>query len=251
MPWVYLTASSARLDQVALGDFDGDGRCDIFMVEGKDWVIASGGNGARRHLSGYDVPFDQLRFGRFNPNVRDHRAGRTLPITDVFRRAPDGQWWVVALGKHDWRVVQSSSFPLSKLRFGDFNGDGITDVLAVEGGHWSVSWSATSPWQTLNAKLSDSVESLIIADVDGNGKDDIVRFKLSGPTSGRLEISWDGRTDWETLTTVGGPLGDLRFFAGRFDGSPGAGILFVDQTRFSRLYTKASRKLAAYGLFAY
>jgi hypothetical protein len=34
----------------------------------------------------------------------------------------------------------------------------------------------------------------------------IVRFKLSGPTSGKLEISWDGRTEWQTLTNVGWPM---------------------------------------------
>ncbi|HET6980824.1 MAG TPA: FG-GAP-like repeat-containing protein [Myxococcaceae bacterium] len=255
MPWTYVAAADKKLEQIALGDFDGDQRCDVLTVEGNDWVITSGGNGVRRHYSGYDVPFEQVRFGRFNPDVRDHRTGRSLPITDAFRRTPDGQWWVVALGQHDWRAIGSSSIPLSQLRFGDFNGDGITDVLAVEGGHWSVSWGATSPWQTLNSRLSDSIESLIIADIDGNGRDDIVRFKPTSPTSGRLEVSWDGRTDWQTLTHVDWPpsatVPDLLLFAGRFDGSPGAGILFVDQTRFARLYTYARGAFVPYSLFAY
>ena len=100
------------------------------------------------------------------------------------------------------RPLASSSFPLDQLHFGDFTGDGITDVLAVEGGRWFLSRSATDHWQTLNRTLSSSLNGVLIADVDGNGIDDVVRFKLTGFTSGRWEVSWDGRTDWQTLKNV-------------------------------------------------
>jgi len=246
MNWVYLNAASETLGQVALGDFDEDGRCDVFAVHGNEWMISSGGTGEWRSLGTYGVPFDQLAFGKFNPDGK----------TDIFRRAPDGQWSVVSPGSHDWRPVESSSFPLAQLHFGDFTGDGITDVLAVEGGHWSISRSATDPWQTLNPKLSSSLDGVLIADVDGNGTDDVVRFKVTGVTSGRWEVSWNGRSDWQTLKNVtwqstNPATPHLHAFAGRFDDSPGGDLLFLDDSRRGRLYSKATDALAVHNLYPY
>jgi FG-GAP-like repeat len=44
MPWAYLNASTARLADVTLADFDGDGRCDV-LVGG---LLSSGGTGPFR-----------------------------------------------------------------------------------------------------------------------------------------------------------------------------------------------------------
>ena len=41
----------------------------------------------------------------------------------------------------------SSGFPMSALRFGDFDGDGVTDVLAKENGRWAISSGAALPWE--------------------------------------------------------------------------------------------------------
>jgi FG-GAP-like repeat len=245
MPWAFVATAPEKIDQVALGDFDNDGRCDVLTVQGKDWVVASGGNGPRRHYSGYDVPLDQVRFGHFpaSTNVRDHRAGHARVVSDAFRRAPDGQWWTVAVGSQNWRKLASSSFPLNQLHLGDFDGDGATDILAVEGGHWSVSWGGSSGWQPLNAKLSDALGAVQIADVDGDGKDDVVR--VSG---GRVQASWGGRSDWVSLTAA---PSDKALAVGRFEGGTAAGVLFADGNRIGQLYTKASGKVAPFSAFAY
>jgi hypothetical protein len=246
MNWVYLNAASETLGQVALGDFDGDGRCDVFAVHGGKWVISSGGTGEWRSLGTYGVPFNQLAFGKFNPDGK----------TDIFRRYPDGQWSVVSPGSHDWRPVASSSFPLGQLHFGDLTGDGITDVLAAEGGHWSISRSASNPWQTLNPTLSSSLDGVLIADVDGNGIDDVVRFRVTGFTSGRWEVSRDGRGDWQTLKNVTWQstyprAPHLHVLAGRFDDSPGADLLFLDDSRLGLLYRTATDALAVHNLYPY
>jgi hypothetical protein len=246
MNWVYLNAASEMLGQVALGDFDGDGRCDVFAVHGGKWVISSGGTGEWRSLGTYGVPFNQLAFGKFNPDGK----------TDIFRRYPDGQWAVVSPGSHDWRSVASSGFPLDQLHFGDFTGDGITDVLAAEGGHWSISRSATDPWHTLNPNLSSNLDGVQIADVDSNGIDDVVRFKVTGFTGGSWEVSWDGRGDWQTLKNVTWQstyprAPHLHVFAGRFDDSRGADLLFLDDSRLGLLYRRASDALAVHNLYPY
>jgi len=65
-----------------------------------------------------------------------------------------------------------------RLRFGDFTGDGVTDVLAVVNGHWAISESATGQWRTLNSSLGDPVENLFIANMDADDNiDDILKFE--------------------------------------------------------------------------
>jgi len=240
--WWYLFDAHETLDRVALGDFDGDGRCDVFTVAGDRWVISKSGKGEWTSLGTYGVPFDQLAFGQFLGDGK----------TDVFRRAPSGQWYAVTPGSNDWHALQSSSFPLSALRFGDFTGDGITDVLAVEGGHWSISRGATGSWETLNARLSDKLDNVRIADLDGNGIDDVIRFKFTGVTgspvptdaSGEFDVSWDGRSDWKKFRSLTWPIQRIpptvSYFTGRFDNARGRDILFLDDTRFGRLFTNAS-----------
>src|SRR5205823_14111350 len=105
-----------------------------------------------------------------------------------------------------WRDVQSSSFPMNKLRFGDFTGDGVTDVLAVQGGRWSISESGTGSWQRLNQNLSDDVGSLLIADLNNNNIDDLIRLDRTKHITNNLVeetftwmVSDDGRSPWRQL----------------------------------------------------
>lgn len=250
--WWYLFDAHETLGPVALGDFDGDGHCDVFTVSGNDWVISKGGTGQWQSLGTYGVPFDQLAFGHFLGDGK----------TDIFRRAPNGQWYIVSPGSQDWHAAASSSFPLSALRFGDFTGDGITDVLAVEGGHWSISRSATGSWETLNPKLSDPLANVVIADLNGNGIDDVIRFQVTGVSgyppsaaSGKFEVSWDGRSNWQTFRTVSWPIQRIPpgvfYFTGRFDNSPGSDILFLDDTRFGRLFSNASSTSVVQNVYPY
>ena len=122
---MFLNSYPERLNQVGLGDFDGDHRCDVFAVHGNDWVLSSAGTAPWRSLGSLGVPFDQLRFGDFNGDG----------IKDMFRRAPGGKWSLISPGIYGPMPVQSSDSPLSELRFGDFNNNGITDVIAIKNGH--------------------------------------------------------------------------------------------------------------------
>ena len=121
---------------------------------------------------------------------------------DIFYRDPAGQWWAISPGVYPWRLLGSSSFPLDKLRFGDFNGDGVTDILAVQDGHWAVSWGGTTTWAPLNPALRDPVAPLLIGDLDADGRDDLVRYTPSAQgLSGTWEVSWGGRAGWTLLDT--------------------------------------------------
>src|SRR5437588_2278027 len=90
MHWVYLNSSTERLEQIGLGDFDGDHRCDVFSVHGNDFGIYPRGTGAWTSLGTYGVPFSELRFGDFNGEG----------IMEIFRRAPDSQWSIISPGHY-------------------------------------------------------------------------------------------------------------------------------------------------------
>jgi hypothetical protein len=132
---------------------------------------------------------------------------------------------------------------MSDLRFGDFTGDGVTDVLAVNGGRWAISESARGTWKNLNPHHGDSVKSLFIADLNNNNIDDLIRLDAIGGSvagTGAVQFTWwvsdDGRGRWRRLKSYtfqkifGGRLPGLCGLAGRFGAAPGGGVL-VDRFR--------------------
>jgi hypothetical protein len=177
-PWRFLSLRNERLSQLRFGYFDADDKCDVVTESNGAWMMSSGGTGQWFRLGQVFAPFDQVAFGRFDLSQRDHRPGATRRTTHAFWRTPNGQWKITTLTGpgQGWKDVASSGFPMSALRFGDFNGDGVTDVLAVEGGHWAISSGAAASWSRLNRTLNDDVSKLYIADIDNNNKDDLIRM---------------------------------------------------------------------------
>ena len=258
-PWSYLTARTERLEQVRLGYFDGDLKCDVLTQSGDQWVISSGGTGPWTSIGVFGAPLAEVAFGQFDPNRRDHRAGRTRRTTHVFRRLPDGQWQVTPLSAAAWTNVQKSSFPMSKLRFGDFTGDGVTDLLAVNGGRWAISESARGKWSRLNPRLSDDVSRLFIADMNHDNIDDLLKLSVTavplGPQVFRITYTWyvsdNGRSPWRVLKRYvwnlpqGQPILSGRAFAGRFGAAPGGGVLVTGPDRIGNFFSPRERAAGA------
>ena len=166
------------------GYFDNDTRCDVLTEKGGEWVLSSGGTGRPYSIGRFETPLKDVAFGRFDPSERDYRPGKNRRTTHAFR-SKDGQWQIARLFNEEppllderirWTTIGSSGFPMEKLRFGDFTGDGVTDVLAVEEGKWAISESARHGWRNHNPYLSNDVgsTSLFIADLDNNNVDDIL-----------------------------------------------------------------------------
>jgi hypothetical protein len=257
--WTYLNAKKERLDQVRLGYFDNDLRCDVLAERNGQWFISSGGSGNWQLLGAFGVPLSEVEFGRFDPSQRDHRPGATRRTTHAFRRAPNGQWFVTPLSSPDWKRVQSSSFPMKKLRFGDFTGDGVTDVLAVENGRWAISESARSRWRRLNPSLGDAVGTLFIANMDPDDNiDDILRLErkivpiIRG--SERVTLTWwrsrNGVKPWrrwkEHVFQYSSKEVTPGFgFAGRFGAAPGGGTLVIGPDRLGHFYSEAEIAVGA------
>ena len=272
--WSYLNARTERLDldQVRLGYFDGDKRCDVLAEQDGRWVISSGGTGDWQALGAFGAPLSEVRFGRFARDVVDTRPGATLRTTHAFRRAPDDdQWYVTPLSRPAWRPVNSSGFPLSELRFGDFTGDGVTDVLAVENGRWAISKAAAGPWRRLNRDIGSDVANVFIANMDRDDNiDDILRLDVqalpAGLTSRRARLTWwrskNGAEPWrrwkqyEFVYPVATPPTPAVYgFAGRFGVATGGGTLTISPDRvglfFSEAETALGRRLNWESLFSY
>jgi hypothetical protein len=223
-------------------------------------MMSSGGTGQWFRLGQAFAPLNQVAFGRFDLSQRDHRAGVTRPTTHAFWRTANGQWQITTLTgpNQGWKDVGSSGFPMSALRFGDFDGDGVTDVLGVESGHWAISSGAAGRWSRINATLGDDVSGLLIADVDNNNKDDLIRRKYRAVPVGNIqvietiewEISYDGATPWKPLKSyrwaTPGTTGQPIFtFAGRFGAAPGAGVLTVDRGGNGLFYAPLESRVGA------
>ncbi|HMF92472.1 MAG TPA: VCBS repeat-containing protein, partial [Candidatus Angelobacter sp.] len=245
---------------LGVGDFDGDGKDDLFLATGAAWYYAPAGKAEWRFLSAKTEQIGALLFGDFDGDGR----------TDVFTQY--GRDWLISWGGispwekinesdarmsdfaigdfdgdhradvfyangHEWYVSYGGVGPFihiafaihraPDLRFGDFNGDGKTDVFGVVGDYWMVVYGETQYWAPLRPKLTDTVADLIVADFDGDGRADIAtssRQDIFNWGNWVWKVSRGGISDWTTLRTDGLPLASVAAI-GRFDESAGADVL--------------------------
>jgi hypothetical protein len=257
--WTFLRADNLPRSSLRLGYFDGDARCDVlaeFPADSGKWFISSGGatNPLTTQLGSFGHPLKEVVFGRFDPKLRDTRPGVTRQATHAFWRRADGQWFVTPLNQVAWTPVQSSSFPLDQLKFGDFTGNGGTDVLAVVNGHWAISQGGTQPWRQINT-LGDPVGQLYVANMDADDNiDDLLKVVVQvGPG---FALTWwrskNGVEPWKVWKTYTFPLGASQAgfaFAGRFGPNPlGGATLTTDGNRRGQF---ASRSATWQGLAPY
>jgi FG-GAP-like repeat len=215
---------------LAAGDFDGDGRADVFQANGTAWYYSPAGSGIWRFLNASTLRLRRLAFGDFNGDGRTDvftqrgarwlvsyaadstwralPAGSNIPIadyrfgdfngdgkTDVFR-ANGSRFYVSYGAATSWTPLAASHLKIGDLRLCDFNGDGRTDVFSLANHQWSVSYGGVSPWRRLNRELSSDLGELAFADFDGDGRCDIAR------AHGRsFQISWGGTSPWHTEPT--------------------------------------------------
>ena len=249
---------------LASGDFDGDGRTDVFIANGTGWFFSRAGKGAweflhastkRLHELGFaDVDNDGVTDVLYRDpagNVGYLKSGRhtLLPLTsspvamrdvrvgdfdgdgktDLFFTRND-EWQVWYGSTRTWTTTQNSNKPISEFLFGEFDDVPGTDVAAVLESGWAYSSGAIGFWTPLNSKLTNSFTNALAADFDGNGKTDIAFEKDE-----RWRVSADGRAGIADLRSDGIRLN--RWIIGRFES--GASVMAV---HFGRPRTAASAR---------
>lgn len=221
-----LCVDTAR--ELAVGDFNGDGRADVFQPLGTHWVYSPSGQREWFFLRESTLRLRSLAFGDFDGDRKTDvffqdgdrwlvsYAGTTVPTplpagsgikldryrfgdfdgdrkTDVFR-TNGSRFFISSAGAMEWQPLVASRLKIDELRFGDFDGDGRTDVFSFANSQWSVSYGGSTAWRRLNAKLSSSLASLAFADFNGDRKTDVARS-----SGGKWQVSWGGATGWQTL----------------------------------------------------
>jgi len=230
--------------EIATGDFDGDGRADVFLANGTAWWFSRAGYAPWELLHESDKRTGDLGFADIdNDGVTDvlYRdptgkvgylkggRGALLPLTtspvpmkdmrfgdfdgdgrtDIFYTL-NGQWRIWYGRNHRWLDAQTSVTPVSELLFGEFDDVKGTDVAAVKNQGWSYSSAGTGTYTRFNGKLTDSFAGAVTADVDGTAKSDIIV-----PAGAGWRYSRDGRSPLLPLRG-GGPL--KQSYVGHFDG---------------------------------
>ncbi|WP_437715061.1 FG-GAP-like repeat-containing protein [Sorangium sp. So ce448] len=203
--WDSINASEISVSDLRVGDFNGDGKDDLFRADGSAWYYSSGGTGGWTLLRSSGYTLSDLRFADFNGDGK----------TDVFN-ADGSHWWVCYGGTGSWVQLNTSSTALSDLRFADFNGDGKDDVFRADGSAWYYSSGGSGGWTTLNSS-SYTVSDLRFADFNGDGKDDV--FRADGT---HWYMSSAGTGGWTTLNTASTTVSSLKFADFNGDGKADA-----------------------------
>ncbi len=201
--WEFLRESTARTGELAFADIDSDGRTDVLVRDGAGRLgYHKSGTAPLTPLTTLPVPVSELRFGDFDGDRR----------TDMFHTR-NGQWYVWYASTRRWTPTQTSTAKVKDLLFGDFDLVPGTDVVAVRNKAWSYSSASTRSWARLNAQLTSNFNDAVVADFDGNGRDDIA---VSSGTSWRYSAG--GRAPLAVMRNGNGlrPLRSLQI--GRFDG---------------------------------
>jgi VCBS repeat protein len=234
----YDTDYSSRLET---GDFDGDQRTDVFLSNGTGWFFSRAGIRPWEFLRPSPVLEQDLGFA----DIDGDRA------TDVLKRAADGTISYYRNGFSDPQPLTTppitAPVPMSQIRFGDFDGNGRTDLFYTKDKQWNVLYAGSRQWtktQTSNAR----VEQLLLGEFDDVRGTDLAAVRNGGfsyssastgswtrmngklrPTlegavaadfdgNGRTDIAWDDGGTWRYSPDGNKPLKRLR----RKEGSVGS-----------------------------
>jgi len=152
----------------------------------KTIMAASGTHERIKRFSNPDVLYQGTPLGipTTQQDAADNR--RTLHNTSAvvasYRLTP--VWFVAAGGASPWRETRVADDQLPNVRFGDFNGDGITDAFRINTvtQEWEWSDGVSGPWLTLNEVASTAaipLDEMVFVDLDGDGYTDVFRSDVA------------------------------------------------------------------------
>ncbi len=236
-PW-----STLDLNRVRLGDFNGDGKTDILRLSGwntgttdvylsqGDGTFAASVLGPSLGVTNPDtwaaLDLARVQVGDFNGDGKTdilRLSGWNTGTTDVYLSQGDGTFAPATLGPS--LLVANPDTPwstldLNRVRLGDFNDDGKTDILRLSG--WNTgttdvylsqgdgTFAASILGPSLGVTNPDTWAALDLArvqlgDFSGDGKTDVLR--LSGWNTGTTDVYLSANEATNLLTGLSNGLG--------------------------------------------
>jgi hypothetical protein len=188
------------VSDLRFGDFDGDGKTDIFYTQGGSWNIWSSRTRTWGSPGGSSLPLSELLFGDFDGDGR----------TDVLGVA-NGHWSYSSSAAQPWAPLNSkltNSFAGAVV--GDFDGDGQQDIAWNDGNTWYYSRGGRGPRTVLrDGGLVDPytpLKSLLIGHFDGGRRAELVSFERQfagfGFSTGDRLVIWRGAGSGDVVTTT-------------------------------------------------
>lgn len=134
-------------------------------------------------------------------------------------------WFISFGGSTFWQWRQFEAQDMSGVATGDFDGDGVADVMRSTPSGWQWSKSGREGWAFLSTH-NDPVSQLAFGDFVGLGFTDVVF------ANGReWEITESGTSPWRTLFRTNAPLASAAF--GDFEGDSHTDVFFADGTEWT------------------
>jgi FG-GAP-like repeat len=154
--WQEIGSSSIDVSQLRFGDVDGDGKTDILRIGPNYNVFVSYGGTTQWAIltsGGKDAAY--LQVADFNGDNRTD-----LVYFDYFQVRPNppligGDMYVKYSGAGSWKKIsnqyhlENAQDYVNNFRFGDFNGDGITDVFRNSKGRFGVYWAGMGSFKEI------------------------------------------------------------------------------------------------------
>ncbi len=199
--WEEINNSGVHMNELRFGDVDGDNKTDILYVNPNHRLqVSFGGAGKWKDFSNVEgVGYPYVRVGDFNGDGKTdiirrkdrYEASTNYAQIDIqIKYGCSGEWKDLEKGFEvyvgDWE---------HRMRFGDFNGDGITDIFRYYQNKFQVYYSGRGNLTLLCSPQISGInvknDLLFINSLSKKGFTDIIYVKAS---SKAWKIYYEGKT---------------------------------------------------------
>lgn len=184
--WVEINNSSIALESLRFGDINGDRQTDILSVSPQKKVrVSYSGTGLWQNITDAGDQTNDIRVGDFNGDNRtdilymklmsfeQNRNPRVYHYNMYVKYSATGNW---VLLENDFQLSNPAEYN-DNFRFGNFNGDNITDIFRLSGSKFYVYWNGRGDRQVLcelQAQYSNLNHFIFIDDHSRNRYTDVV-----------------------------------------------------------------------------
>ena len=176
---VPLESVSETSSNASIGDLDGDGNPDIVLVKGRHWQLTTKvflGDGKGHFAPGAALPSNATK--SYSGSLADMTKSGHLDIV-LSNDSPDPKLVLVNDGAGQFKVggtYGESKWPTRNAAVADLNGDGYPDIAVANRGFTSYICYNDGKLHFQCSPLRDtpSAASVLIADIDGDGKNDVI-----------------------------------------------------------------------------